>query len=76
MKRSHGLFTLTLQKPRMPQIQGVEGDAVVIYREPSTTKEMRYHRLSQRVNNVAIFLSFWMSLPVNSWFTENTGKFS
>ena len=39
---------------------------VVIYREPSTTEEMRYHRFSQRVNNVAIFLSFWMSLPVNS----------
>jgi hypothetical protein len=40
----------------MLQIQGVEGEAVVIYREPSTTKEMRYHRFSQRVNNVAIFL--------------------
>jgi len=35
----------------MPQIQGVEGEAVVIYREPSTTQEMRYHRLSRRVNN-------------------------
>ncbi len=106
------VFTLTLQKPRMPQIQGVKGalqqrahsparfigteglasesenvtvpysgsfsaaccrelQPVVIYREPSTTKEMRYHRFSQRVNNVAIFLSFWMSLPVNSLFTEN-----
>jgi hypothetical protein len=24
------------------------------------------------LNNVAMLLSFWMSLPVNSWFTENT----
>jgi len=34
--------TLTLQKSRMLQILGVEGEAVVLYREPSTTKEMRY----------------------------------
>ena len=44
-------FTLTLQKSRMSQVQGVEGEAVVIYREPSTTQEMRYNRLSRRVNN-------------------------
>jgi hypothetical protein len=43
--------SLTLQKSRMPQVQGVEGEAVVIYREPLTTREMRYHRLSRRVNN-------------------------
>ncbi len=60
------VFTLTLQKPRVPQMQGVKGEAVVVYADPLTTKEMRYHRFSQRVNNVAIFLSFWMSLPVNS----------
>jgi len=30
--------TLTLQKSRMPQILGVEGEAVVLYREPSTTQ--------------------------------------
>jgi hypothetical protein len=42
----------------MPQIQGVEGEAVVIYRELSTTQEMRYHRLSSRVNNMAVFPSF------------------
>jgi hypothetical protein len=35
----------------MPQVQGVEGEAVVIYREPSTTQEMWYNRLSLRVNN-------------------------
>ncbi|MBW1717299.1 MAG: hypothetical protein JRJ77_16005 [Deltaproteobacteria bacterium] len=45
------LFTLTLQKPRMLQIQGVKGEAVVNYAEPLTTQEMQYHRLSRRVNN-------------------------
>jgi len=42
----------------MPQIQGVKGEAVVIYREPLTTQEMRHHRLSQRVNNMAGFSLF------------------
>ena len=42
-------FTLSLQKSRMLQIQGVKGEAVVIYREPLRTKEMRYPRLSRRV---------------------------
>ncbi|MEE9567602.1 MAG: hypothetical protein V3W17_08910 [Desulfobacteria bacterium] len=50
--------TLTLQKSRMPQIQGVKGEAVVIYREPLTTQEMRHHRLSRRVNNMAGFSLF------------------
>ena len=30
-------LTLTLQKSRIPQILGVEGEAVVLYCEPSTT---------------------------------------
>ena len=42
----------------MPQILGVEGEAVVLYREPSTTQEMRYPRLSLRVNKMAVFLCF------------------
>jgi hypothetical protein len=42
----------------MPQILGVEGEAVVLYREPSTTKEMRYPRLSRRVNKMAAFSCF------------------
>ncbi len=46
----HG-FTLTLQKSRMPQIQGIKGEAVVLYAEPLITREMRYPRLSRRVNN-------------------------
>jgi hypothetical protein len=35
--------TSMLQKPRMPQIRGVEGEVVLGYCEPSTTKEMRHH---------------------------------
>ncbi|MBE9581350.1 MAG: hypothetical protein IMF18_07000 [Proteobacteria bacterium] len=42
----------------MPQIQDVEGEAVVVYCEPLTTQEMRYHRLSRRVNNMAGFSLF------------------
>jgi hypothetical protein len=36
-----------LQKSRMLRIQGIEGEAVVTYRESSITKEMRYYRLSR-----------------------------
>jgi hypothetical protein len=32
-----------LQKPRGPQIRGVKGEAVFVYREPLRTKEMRPH---------------------------------
>jgi hypothetical protein len=42
----------------MPQMQGVKGEAVVIYREPLTTQQMRYHRLSRRVNNTGGFSHF------------------
>ncbi len=35
----------------MLQVRGVKGEAVVIYCEPLTTKEMGYYRLSRRVNN-------------------------
>ena len=31
-------FTLTLQKSRMQKLLGVEGEAVVLYRESSTTQ--------------------------------------
>ena len=48
-------ITLTLQKLRVLQIQGVKGTAVAIYRKPLTTLEMRCHRLSRRVNNMAAF---------------------
>jgi hypothetical protein len=48
------ILTLTLQKSRVLQIQGVKGEAVVLYCEPLTTKEMRCPWLSRRVNNTAI----------------------
>jgi len=50
--------TLMLQKSRVLQIRGVKGEAVVLYCEPLTTKEMRYPRLSHRVNNMAAFHGF------------------
>ncbi len=50
------VLTLPLQKSRMLQTQGIEGEAVVAYREPSIAGEMRYPRLSRRVKNVANFL--------------------
>ena len=42
----------------MPQIEGGKGEAVVLYREPLTTQEMRYPRLSHRGNNMAAFDCF------------------
>jgi hypothetical protein len=50
----------------MLQIQGVKGEAVVSYREPLTTQEMRHHQLSPRVNNLAAFSIFWISLAMKS----------
>jgi len=50
---------------------GVKGEAVVVYAEPlslsnGTTQQMRYHRLSRRVNNRTVLLVFWISLTVHS----------
>ena len=46
-----------------------QGEAVASYREPLTTQEMRYHRLSRKVNNMA---SFWLFMDVNlSRFLNN-----
>jgi hypothetical protein len=42
----------------MLQIHGVKGEALVSYREPLTTKEMQYPRLSRRAKNMAIFPGF------------------
>ena len=48
-----------LQKSRMLQILGVKGEAVVTYREPLTTKEMRHHPAEAgRVNNMAHLFFF------------------
>jgi len=50
----YGSNTLIERKPRMPQLRGIEGEAVVVYCEPLITKEMGYHRLSRRVNKIEI----------------------
>ncbi len=50
-------LTLTLQKPRVLQMQDVKVEAVVVYADPLTTQQMRYHRLSRRVNNSANIIS-------------------
>jgi hypothetical protein len=47
-------------------MQGVKGEAVVVYADPLTTQQMLYHRLSRRVNNMAVYLVFWISLAVHS----------
>jgi len=68
------LFTLMLQKSRVLQIRDVKGEAVVFYRKPFTTKvedpansgELRCHRLSHWVNNMAVFTIFMMLLRFNS----------
>jgi len=39
----------------MPQLQGIKGDAVVVYCEPMITKEMACHQLSRRVNKMGLF---------------------
>ena len=40
------IFTSIERKSRMPEIQGIMGEAVVIYCEPLITKEVEYNRLS------------------------------
>jgi len=50
----------------MLQIQGVDGEAVVIYCEPLVRLEMRHPRLSHWVNNIAVFTISMMSLGANS----------
>jgi hypothetical protein len=42
----------------MSQIRGVKGEAVFFYREPLTTKEMRYHRLSPTGKKYGEFKTF------------------
>jgi len=73
-------FTLTLQKSKMLQIQGAEGEAVVIYCESLATLEMRHLRLSLWANNMVVFTIFMMSLGVNLIKAEkksgNTDRYS
>jgi len=42
----------------MPYIQGIKGEAVVVYCDPLITKKMGYHRLSWKVNKMAFYLNF------------------
>jgi hypothetical protein len=42
------------RKLRMLQLQGIKGEAVIIYCEPLITQKMGYHRLSRRVNKMKI----------------------
>jgi hypothetical protein len=51
--RSSGVGnTLIERKARVLQLQGVKDLAVVVYAESLTTQQMRYHRLSRRVNKM------------------------
>ena len=47
-------YTLIERKLRIPQIQGVKGEAVVNYCKSLTTQKMGYHRLSRRGNKIEI----------------------
>jgi hypothetical protein len=45
----------------MPRLQGVKGLAVVVCAEALTTQQMRYHRLSRRVNKTESFFEVHIS---------------
>jgi hypothetical protein len=47
-----------LQKPRIPQIGGGKGEAVLTYREPLPTKEMRYHTAFPKGKKQSLFRLF------------------
>ncbi len=46
----------------MPELQGIKGEAVVVYRDPLITQEMGYPRLSRRVNKMKIKIDSCTSL--------------
>jgi len=60
------VFTRMLQKPRMPQIQGVKGEAVLRYCEPLRTQEMRHHTAFPKGKKQGDFLKNRNSLLVNT----------
>ncbi|MEE8553029.1 MAG: hypothetical protein V3S72_06985 [Desulfobacterales bacterium] len=45
------ILTQIERKLRMPQIQGIKGEAVVVYCKPLITQEMGYPRLSRPVGS-------------------------
>jgi len=53
-------LTLIKRKLRIPQIQGIKDDAVVVYCEPLITKEMGYHQLSRRVNKMGLYSKIYI----------------
>ena len=53
-KASQG-YTLIERKFRMPQIQGIKGESVVIYCESLITKEMGCAKLSRRANKMGLY---------------------
>ncbi len=55
-----------LQKPRVLQLRGAKGEAVVLYRNPLATKKMQCYRLSRRVKNMTNLVNFWISSVVYS----------
>ena len=46
----------------MLQIQGIKGEAVVVYCEPLITHEMGYPRLSRRVNKMGFCSKMYVSI--------------
>ncbi len=46
----------------MLQIQGIKGEAVVVYCEPLITQEMGYPRLSRRVNKMGFRSKMYVSI--------------
>ena len=46
----------------MPQIQGIKGEAVVVYCKSLITMEMGYHRLSRRVNKMGFCSKMYILL--------------
>jgi len=45
----------------MLQLQGIKGEAVIIYCEPLITQKMEYYRLSRRVNKMKIKNDIYIS---------------
>jgi hypothetical protein len=61
MPEPRKVVTLNERKFRMPQLQGIKGEAVVVYCELLKTKEMGHHPLSRRVNKMGLYLKIYIS---------------
>jgi hypothetical protein len=70
-QRRNGWIKTCIIHPNVAKVEGAadprrtKGEAVVNYAEPLATQEVQYHRLSQRVNNMAVFPVFWISLTMH-----------